>query len=135
MEDIEKKTEASAESAPVNSAQAPVKREFNNERSGNSNYKRNYNFNYNNRSRQGSENGNYNRNNNFKRRKRKVCEFCAERLDFIDYKDTNRLSKFLSDRSKIVPRRSAGTCARHQRELAIALKRARYMALLPYCNG
>lgn len=77
-------------------------------------------------------NGGYKRN-NFKR-KRKVCEFCAERLDFIDYKDVNRLSRFVSDRFKINSRRSAGTCAKHQRELAVALKRARYMALLPYCN-
>lgn len=72
--------------------------------------------------------------NNFRRRRRRVCEFCAEGLKTIDYKDASRLSKFLTDRAKIVTRRSAGTCAQHQRELATALKRARYMALLPYCN-
>lgn len=72
--------------------------------------------------------------NNFRYRRRRVCEFCADGSKFIDYKDVSRLSKFLTDRAKIVTRRSAGTCARHQRELAAALKRARYMALLPYCN-
>lgn len=93
-----------------------------------------YNKNYSNRDGssggEGSENLRYNR----FRRRRKICEFCAENLDFIDYKDTSRLSKFLTDRAKIITRRSAGTCARHQRELATALKRARYMALLPCCN-
>ncbi len=98
-------------------------------------FRRNYNYG-NSGMRRGQSfsgnNGGYKRN-NFKR-KRKVCEFCAERVDFIDYKDVIRLSKFVSDRFKINPRRSAGTCAKHQRELAAALKRARYMALLPYCN-
>jgi small subunit ribosomal protein S18 len=64
-----------------------------------------------------------------------VCEFCAEKLDEVDYKDVDRLSKFLTERSKIFSRRSAGTCAKHQRKLAVALKRARHMALLPYCKG
>ncbi len=81
-----------------------------------------------------SNEGGYRRN-NFRKRRRKVCEFCVEGVDLIDYKDVTRLSKFLTERSKIFSRRAAGTCAKHQRELAVALKRARYMALLPYCNG
>ena len=101
-------------------------------------YKRN--FNGRNRGNYGgssnSDGGYYKRGNNgFMRRKRKVCEFCAEGLYDVDYKDTVRLSKFLSEKSKIVSRRAAGTCAGHQRKLALALKRARYMALLPYCKG
>ena len=81
-----------------------------------------------------SNEGGYRRN-NFRKRRRKVCEFCVEGVDLIDYKDVTRLSKFLTERSKIFSRRAAGTCAKHQRELAVALKRARYMALLPYYNG
>lgn len=64
--------------------------------------------------------------------KRKVCSFCVERLDDIDYKDTMRLRKFVSERGKIVPRRISGTCARHQRALTSAVKRARVIALLPF---
>lgn len=64
--------------------------------------------------------------------KRKVCSFCVERLDDIDYKDTIRLRKFVSERGKIVPRRISGTCARHQRALTSAVKRARVIALLPF---
>jgi small subunit ribosomal protein S18 len=67
-----------------------------------------------------------------RRPKRKVCVFCTERATFIDYKDVNRLRRFLTERGKIVPRRVSGNCARHQRALAIAIKRARELALLPY---
>jgi small subunit ribosomal protein S18 len=63
--------------------------------------------------------------------RRKVCFFCAEKAG-IDYKDVDALRRYLSDRGKIEPRRKTGTCARHQRRLTIALKRARHLALLPY---
>jgi small subunit ribosomal protein S18 len=66
------------------------------------------------------------------RRRRKVCAFCADKTVVIDYKEVNRLRRYLSERAKIEPRRKTGTCAGHQRELAIALKRARHVALLPY---
>ncbi len=62
----------------------------------------------------------------------KSCRLCAERIDEIDYKELDRLSRFVSERGKITPSRITGTCARHQRRLAVAIKRARYMALLPY---
>src|SRR6478672_2784090 len=64
--------------------------------------------------------------------RRKVCGFCAEKLPYIDYKDVNRLRRYLSERGKIEPRRKTGTCARHQRALTVALKRARHVALLPF---
>ena len=64
--------------------------------------------------------------------RRKVCGFCVDKVEHIDYKDVNRLRKYLSERAKIEPRRKTGTCARHQRALSIALKRARHMALLPF---
>ena len=64
--------------------------------------------------------------------RRKVCAFCADKVDYIDYKDVARLRRFLSGRAKILPRRVTGTCARHQRELTVAIKRARQIALLPY---
>jgi small subunit ribosomal protein S18 len=64
--------------------------------------------------------------------RRKVCAFCADKIDQVDYKDVNRLRRFLSDRGKIEPRRKTGTCATHQRSLNIALKRARHLALLPF---
>ena len=63
---------------------------------------------------------------------KKVCNFCAERGHAIDFKEVSRLRRFVSERGKILPRRVTGTCARHQRRLAGALKRARHMALLPY---
>jgi len=66
------------------------------------------------------------------RRRRKVCAFCADKIQLIDYKDVARLRRFLSERSKILPRRMTGVCAPHQRQLTIALKRARHIALLPY---
>ena len=71
------------------------------------------------------------RNGNVHRRK-KVCVFCVEKATVIDYKDTAKLHKFISEHSKILPRRVTGTCAAHQRELTVAIKRARYLALLPY---
>ena len=64
--------------------------------------------------------------------RRKVCFFCAEKVQKIDYKDVDGLRRYLSDRGKIEPRRKTGTCARHQRRLTVALKRARHLALLPY---
>ena len=66
------------------------------------------------------------------KRKKKVCAFCAEKVEFIDYKDAGRLRKFISERAKILPRRITGTCAMHQRQLTTAIKRARVVALLPY---
>ena len=64
--------------------------------------------------------------------RRKVCTFCVDKVSYIDYKDISRLRRHLSERGKIEPRRKTGTCARHQRALAVALKRARHVALLPY---
>ena len=66
--------------------------------------------------------------------RKKVCHFCADRVEEIDYKDVARLRKFVSERAKILPRRATGTCAKHQRELTTAIKRARHVALLPYSN-
>ena len=63
---------------------------------------------------------------------KKVCNFCVEKIEEIDYKEVSRLRRFVSERGKILPRRVTGTCARHQRRLTIALKRARHIALLPY---
>jgi small subunit ribosomal protein S18 len=64
--------------------------------------------------------------------RRKVCSFCVEHVDVIDYKDVGRLRRFLSDRGRIEPKRKLGTCAKHQRALSVALKRARHLALLPF---
>jgi len=69
-----------------------------------------------------------------KKGRRKVCSFCVDKVEAIDYKDVSRLHKFISDRAKILPRRVTGTCAAHQRELTTAIKRARIVALLPYTN-
>ncbi len=68
------------------------------------------------------------------RKRKKVCQFCAEKIEHIDYKDTARLRKYISERSKILPRRITGTCAKHQRQVTIAVKRARQIALLPYVS-
>ncbi len=68
------------------------------------------------------------------KRKKKVCAFCAEKVSQIDYKDAAKLRKFVSERSKILPRRITGTCAKHQRELTTAIKRARQIAILPYIS-
>lgn len=67
-----------------------------------------------------------------RRPKRKVCSFCVDKVEDIDYKDTNRLKRFLSERGKILPRRITGNCAHHQRALTIAIKRSRNIALLPF---
>lgn len=64
--------------------------------------------------------------------RKKVCSFCVDRVSEIDYKDIPKLRRYLSDRGKIVPRRVTGTCARHQRQSTLAIKRARHLALLPY---
>jgi len=64
--------------------------------------------------------------------KRKFCSFCSDKVKDIDYKDPSKLRRYISDRGKIEPRRRTGTCAKHQRALAIAIKRARHLALLPY---
>ena len=69
-----------------------------------------------------------------RRTRKKVCSFCVDRVKEIDYKDVNRLRKFISERGKIVPRRVTGTCAKHQRELTTAIKRARIVALLPFVS-
>ena len=63
---------------------------------------------------------------------RRPCRFCSEKVDYIDYKDLDRLGRYVTDRGKIIPSRLTGTCARHQRVLTRAIKRARFMALLPY---
>jgi small subunit ribosomal protein S18 len=71
---------------------------------------------------------------NRKRRKKrpKVCHFCVDKVTSVDYKDLDRLRKYLTDRGKIVPRRVTGACAKHQRQITRAIKRARIVALLPY---
>ena len=67
--------------------------------------------------------------------KRKVCSFCRDKVKEINYKDPVQLRPFISDRGKIQPRRKTGTCAKHQRILAVAVKRARHLALLPYVSA
>ena len=66
------------------------------------------------------------------RRRKKVCAFCVDKVEHIDFKDTAKLKRYTSERGKILPRRTTGTCAAHQRQLTIAIKRARQIALLPY---
>ena len=66
--------------------------------------------------------------------RKKVCNFCVDKIDVIDYKDVAKLRRFISERGKILPRRVTGTCARHQRELTVANKRARHFALLPFSS-
>ena len=65
-------------------------------------------------------------------KRKKVCSFCVDKIAQIDYKDTAKLRRYLSERGKILPRRTTGTCAIHQRQLTVAIKRARQIALLPY---
>jgi len=65
-------------------------------------------------------------------RRRKVCKFCADKIDYIDYKDVKLISAFVPERGKVLPRRMFGTCAEHQRKLSLAIKRARHIALLPF---
>lgn len=64
--------------------------------------------------------------------RRKVCGFCVDKIDNIDYKDAARLRRFMSERAKILPRRVTGTCARHQRAMTVAIKRSRHIALIPF---
>ena len=65
---------------------------------------------------------------------RKVCQFCVDKIDYIDYKDVARLRRCMSERAKILPRRVTGTCAKHQRQLTTAIKRARAIALMAYTS-
>lgn len=67
-----------------------------------------------------------------RRRRRKVCSFCVDKMRSVDYKDAPRLRRYVSERGKILPRRVTGNCAGHQRQLTVAIKRARIMALLPF---
>lgn len=67
-----------------------------------------------------------------RRRRRKVCSFCVDKIAYIDYKDVGRLKKYLSERGKILPRRISGNCAGHQRQVTEVIKRARIVALLPF---
>lgn len=67
-------------------------------------------------------------------RRRKVCKFCADGIEYIDYKDVNLLKQYVPERAKILPKRISGTSSRHQRMLSEAIKRARYLALLPFAN-
>ena len=64
--------------------------------------------------------------------RKKVCGFCVDKVEHIDYQDIARLRRYMSERGKILPRRVTGTCARHQREITVAIERARHLALLPY---
>ncbi|HHV31110.1 30S ribosomal protein S18 [Caproiciproducens sp. LBM24188] len=66
--------------------------------------------------------------------RKKVCSFCVDKVETIDYKDVAKLRRFISERAKILPRRVTGTCAHHQRELTTAIKRARHLALLPFSS-
>jgi len=69
-----------------------------------------------------------------KRKKRRQCNFCADKVEAIDYKDLVKLRRYITERGKILPRRITGNCAAHQRQLTTAIKRARVMALLPYTS-
>ena len=66
------------------------------------------------------------------RKRRKVCQFCVDKVDHVDYKDAAKLRRYISERGKILPCRMTGTCAMHQRQLTVAIKRARQIALLPF---
>ena len=66
--------------------------------------------------------------------KKKYCKLCFEKVGYVDYKDEKRLGRFITDRGKIVPRRVSGTCSRHQKQITIAVKRARILALLPFAS-
>jgi small subunit ribosomal protein S18 len=69
------------------------------------------------------------------RRNQKSCPFCESRIRYVDYKDDRTLGRFITDNGKILPSRLSGVCARHQRQLATAIKRARFLALMPYIRG
>jgi len=70
-----------------------------------------------------------------RRGRKRVCAFCVDKIETIDYKDVNRLKKFITERGKILPRRITGNCAGHQRQLTTAIKRARHIALLPFTTA
>ena len=76
----------------------------------------------------------YGRGRQQRRGRRRVCSFCVDKVEAIDYKDTAKLRKYITERGKILPRRITGNCAKHQRMLTEAIKRARIIALLPYVN-
>lgn len=86
----------------------------------------------------GKKGGNSDKNNSgnprMRRIKKKVCSFCIDKVETIEYKDVGRLRKFISERGKILPRRISGNCAKHQRQLTMAIKRARHIALLPFTS-
>ncbi|MBI4551875.1 MAG: 30S ribosomal protein S18 [Candidatus Latescibacteria bacterium] len=67
-----------------------------------------------------------------KTKRRKSCRFCQNKVEWLDYKDSKQLKRFITDRGKIIPRRISGSCARHQRQLTMAIKRARHLAFLPF---
>ena len=69
---------------------------------------------------------------NLKPRKKRICRFCSTKDTYIDFKDDKRLVRFLTEQGKIIPRRTSGNCAKHQRQLALAVKRARHLALIPF---
>ncbi len=74
-------------------------------------------------------------NNRFKFRKKKKCPFCKDKVQYFDYKDVQTLERFINEKGKIAPRRSSGCCAKHQRKIAEAIKKARNIALLPFIRG
>jgi small subunit ribosomal protein S18 len=88
----------------------------------------------NNRDDRGSREDRGDRRGGGRKARKKVCSFCVDRVDVIDYKDIAKLRRFLSERAKILPRRVTGSCAGHQRELTIAIKRSRHLALLPFVS-
>jgi small subunit ribosomal protein S18 len=65
-------------------------------------------------------------------KKKRICRFCEEKIDYIDYKDDKKLTRFTTEQGKIIPRRTSGTCSKHQRLLVVAIKRARELAIIPY---
>lgn len=67
-----------------------------------------------------------------RRPRKRVCSFCVDKVEVIDYKDTHKIRKYITERGKILPRRISGNCAKHQRQVTVAIKRARHIALLPY---
>ncbi|AFM02490.1 MULTISPECIES: 30S ribosomal protein S18 [Desulfitobacterium] len=67
-----------------------------------------------------------------RRPRKRVCSFCVDKVEAIDYKDTHKIRKYITERGKILPRRISGNCAKHQRQVTVAIKRARHIALLPY---
>ncbi|NLB18391.1 MAG: 30S ribosomal protein S18 [Syntrophomonadaceae bacterium] len=69
-----------------------------------------------------------------RKKKRRPCSFCAEKVEFVDYKDVPRLRRFITEKGKILPRRITGNCAHHQRQITTAIKRARNIALLPFSS-